>query len=144
MHPTHWVLGAAYVELGDMQQAIKHLRIADSLSGHTDGFRGYLAYAYGLSGDTSRSRAILRELTHREALRSSGKIAMAIALTYIGLGATDSAFHWTNVAYERRSSVLSFILLAPPGRRLASDPRYHAAMRRLRLSTIPEPREASR
>jgi serine/threonine protein kinase/tetratricopeptide (TPR) repeat protein len=133
-HPAHWVIGAVYAEMGRFDEAIFHLRKADSLSGHQIGFRGHLGYAYGLANDTASAHAILRELlTYAGRRHTLGKTAASLALVYIGLGQRDSAFHWMQVAADRKSFLFLSNFMLPPTWRVADDPRYAELLARIGL-----------
>ncbi|MGH7606311.1 MAG: BTAD domain-containing putative transcriptional regulator, partial [Gemmatimonadales bacterium] len=136
-HLLHLVAGNLHAELGNTRRAISHLHRADTLSHHQRLIRGRLGYAYALDGDSAAARAILGELK-RQAMAGDApaKTASAVATVHIGLGELDSAFVWLDVAYERRSSNLVRLLRAPPGWRIAADPRYVALLNRIGLRPV--------
>jgi DNA-binding SARP family transcriptional activator len=137
LHPLLWAMGAACIEIGQSERAIEKLERADRLSGHQMLFRGYLGYAYGIAGDDQRARSLLEGLAGGRAVASSaGKAAGASALVHIGLSESDAAFASLDVARERRSSPLPFLLKSPPGRRLHADQRYTEQLRIIGLPAL--------
>ena len=131
--PYHWILGAVYVEMRDFNRAAAEFDRAVELSDGAGWWHGYVGYARGLMGDTAAVHAALDHLNDSWRARSSGNAALAIALVHIGLNDRDKAFHWLDEAYRLQSSLLPFVVTTAPGRRLASDPRYSALLRRLNL-----------
>jgi TolB-like protein/Flp pilus assembly protein TadD len=134
LHALHWILGACYAEVAERDLAIQHLDRSAELSGRKPFFYGFAGYGHALVGDTAAARRVLAELEASWAgSRSPGNLAASIAYVYIGLGEHDSAFRWLDTAYELRSSLLSSALVSPLGRRLSSDPRYEALLRKMEL-----------
>jgi serine/threonine-protein kinase len=130
--PTYIHLGLAWIQKRDYAQAIPALETALKLSGDDPQIAAALAYALAASGRTEDARALVRELEQRGA--RGGKVAMALATAYTGLGDMDRAFHWFENACEERTWLLATTLTEPLYDPLRSDPRFQRLLQRLHLA----------
>jgi tetratricopeptide (TPR) repeat protein len=127
-----WLLGQAYIQTGQLPQAIEVLERAAGHSHRTPAILGTLGAAYARAGRRQDATELFRELT------AAGKhkyvSAHAFAWIYLGLGDPDQAFHWLEREFEERSNALAWIgtwhMLDP----YRDDPRYLVMSRRIGLS----------
>jgi len=104
---------------------------------HTSGpdllprYKAELAHAYGVVGRKSEAQALLREVL---AVAEQQYVApYLIALAYVGLGDSDSAFAWLERAYNVRDNWLPFVNVEPRWDPVRSDPRFESLLRRIKL-----------
>src|SRR5262249_39825507 len=123
--PNAW-LAYCYVKKNMYQEAISRSREALALSENNDFVKVLLAHIYALTGNKVDALAILNELKTSQAEDLAGMIARV----YVALNDKESAFKWLEVAYERRSRLLSWLKLSfyEP---LRADPRYADLVRRI-------------
>jgi TolB-like protein/DNA-binding SARP family transcriptional activator len=98
-------LGHAYVQKRMYPEAINALQRAAALSGARDSAQ--LAYIYALAGKRDEANHVLRSLVGRPSVAS--RVPFDIAMAYIGLGKTDSAFAWLARGYDARASYMGWI-----------------------------------
>ena len=79
---SHWVLGWAYEQLGDLSNAIGHYRKATKDAGLT--LYGYLGKALVRSGHPDEARELLDELEQQAKLRYVSPVASAVILAELG------------------------------------------------------------
>ena len=128
----HWLLGEAYVELGEPELGAAALERALALSGRAARFLGYLGYAYARAGRRDDARRMLDELAARRAERYVPLYFPA--LVHAGLGETEAALDTLERAWEERDTMLRDLKVDPPWERLHGEPRYEALLARLGLA----------
>ena len=129
---THFYLGVAYVLKKQYAEAIGEYERALQLSGGVGAVvKGMLAHAQALSGNHQAAIKIL------ETLKTQAKTqyvpAFNIALIYVALGQTDTAFDWLEKALTERSSWLVSLKIEPMLNGLHSDSRFDDLVRRVGL-----------
>ncbi len=123
---SHQQLGHAYVQKHMYPEAIDALRRAAALSGARDSAQ--LAYVYALAGQRRDAEQVLRSLVGRPSVAS--RVPFDIAMAYVGLGATDSAFAWLDKGYDAHASYMGWIGLEPAFTSMHRDPRWPAILAR--------------
>ncbi|MDB4912517.1 MAG: hypothetical protein JWM95_161 [Gemmatimonadetes bacterium] len=122
-----WV-GIAHRELGQFDESIAAYRAV--ASARDDAPLPGLAVSYARMGDTSRARAMLKQLI---ALPSAAQKPDGIAQIYASLGDRDRAFEWLDRAYRVRSNSILEVAFSPAFDALHSDRRYQRLLRKLGL-----------
>jgi tetratricopeptide (TPR) repeat protein len=93
--------------------------------------KGYLGYAYGISGRKAEARKTLAVLL--EASKQRYVSPLDIAMIYIGLNDRDRAMACLEKAYEEHATYLLFLKVDPVYSGLLSDPRFQDLLRRTNL-----------
>jgi len=124
-----WWQGLSYAGKRDFSKSIECLtKAAGSNAGPL--FRALLGHVYGLSGETTKARRILVELTAMAGQRYVSP--MDFAILYAGMGDAGSTFHWLEKAYQSRAArVYELASMYFDG--IRSDARYPDLMRRVGL-----------
>ena len=128
----HWLLGEAYVELGEMELGVAALERALALSGRAARFLGFLGYAYGRAGRREDARRLLVELEARRAERYVPRYFPA--LVHAGLGEVEAALDTLERGWEERDTMLRDLKVDPPWNVLHGEPRYEALLARIGLA----------
>ena len=93
-----------------------------------------LAYAYAKSGDTTKAMAILEGLMN---LRKDPQTGYAppflVAYIHEGLGNTDAALDWLELAMEERDGWLIYLNSFPRFDSLRDEDRFRDILNRLHL-----------
>jgi serine/threonine-protein kinase len=126
---SHLYLGMAYDAIGRHDDAVDELRIALAQSGGSGVIVGTLGHALAASGRHADARALLDELSAREATQYVP--AFNRALIHAGLGDTDRAFEHLDRAVEERSSWLVSLKIEPLLDSIRDDPRFADLVRRV-------------
>lgn len=128
-HWSYFFLGWACEQKSNMTKAIDALTKSVELSnGHTV-MTGALGHAYGINGERSKAKTILRQL---ETVAKTKYVASyEIAMIHFGLGETDQGFHWLEKALEERSGWLVYLNREPRLAAMRSDPRFQEILRRV-------------
>jgi eukaryotic-like serine/threonine-protein kinase len=121
-----WGLALVAQQLGRVDEAIAGL---EPLSRTNLNRKSSLGHMYGVSGRTSRARAVLAEL--REAAAERYVPSYYFALLHAGLGEKEQALRYLERAYEERSTVLAYLRIDPRLSSLRGQPRFEALARRL-------------
>ena len=130
---AHSVLGNAYIQKSQFNEAIREKQIAISVSGDSIEYICELAYAYGFAGKTKEALKILDELLDR-ARHEYVSLSM-IALIHISLKENDEALTYLEKALEKQdmSYVMLTIKVNPMFDSLRSNIRFTALLKRLGL-----------
>ena len=130
-----WV-GVAYRELGRYDEALAAYRAAQS--GREGKATFGLGVTYARMGDTTRARALLKELiTPGSRERPDG-----IAQLYAALGDRDHAFAWLDSSYRIHANSALEIAFSPMYDPLRTDPRFGALLAKLGLTAVARPASA--
>ncbi|MEO7963602.1 MAG: protein kinase [Gemmatimonadaceae bacterium] len=124
-------MGRALLQQGKHDEAIAAMQRA-AASGDASS-KAYLAYALAVSNRRAEAMAVLGPLVasdeHEYVLRS------IVALAYLGLGETDSAFRWLERAYADTESWLPVVLTSfPEFESLQGDERFKLLLQRVGLT----------
>ncbi len=128
------LMGLAFPLIADNQAAaaIPVLEKSLSLSPESPAITGVLIHAYARAGRRGDALRLLAELNRR---RKAGYIpAGAFVNAYLGLGDTEQAFFWLELAYREQSNILQFLKTHPHFNPIRDDPRFADLLRRVDLS----------
>ncbi len=127
---AHYVLGLAYEQKGNLEEAIIEFQKATTLATNPI-YPAGLGHAFALAGRRREARKLLDELTR---LSKQRNIAWnEIAVIYAGLEENDKALATLETAYKKHSSQLNWLKVDPRFDRLHSDPRFQALLRQMNL-----------
>ena len=127
----HRLLGLAYLQKSQPEQAIAAIQQSVNLSGGSLEEKAYLGYAYGVTGRRSDALNVLAEL--REQSKHKYVSPYLIALVTMGLGQKDQTLISLNQAYAARSVNLIYLTVEPIFDSLRSDQSFNDLVRRVGL-----------
>jgi Tfp pilus assembly protein PilF len=128
---AHFLLGRAYAQNGQCNEAIAEFQKARSLESGVE-MLGALAQGYASCGKSSEAKGVVDDL-----LQLSKQLYVSphwLAATYAGIGDKDEAFKWLDKAFEMRFGPLIYLKVNPIWDPLRSDPRFAERLRRLGLA----------
>ena len=121
----HYNLGVILLWRGDSGAALLEMQQETA----DDARQGGLAMAYHALGRRADSDAALALMTQEEANRN----AFGIAVVYAFRDQPDGAMRWLERAYSQKDPQLYFAKAELPLKKLASDPRFQALLRKMNL-----------
>ena len=128
---AHERLGQAFLEKGLFVEAIAELEKAVNFSPGNTEILAALGHGLAVSGKREEARKILEELN--ELSKHSYVSAYDKATIYLGLGDDDKALEYLEKAYEERASYVSIIKADPRLKRLHTNPRFIALLKKMSL-----------
>jgi serine/threonine-protein kinase len=129
----HQQIGNALWALGRYEEALAEYEIR--WGPESDSYRVF-SEAFERAGPNGASKALADRLAERSKTEAIGP--MTIAGSYAWAGEIDSAFHWLERAFDRRSASLLHTTASPQFESLHSDPRFDALMRRIGIPRYTE------
>lgn len=124
-------LGRAYLIKGDLPPALEYLRKSNEAMGRVPFSLGDLGYALARAGERAEAEDLLADLRAR---REKGYYpASPAALVELGLGNTEPALDWLELAAEERHMGFYMPSSDPLYASVRSHPRFVALMAKLRL-----------
>ena len=127
---SRFVLGRAYLKIGETGRALAELETAARLAGDGPLFQANLGYACARAGDRTRAERMLAALRARSHTEYVSPVD--VALVCLGLGDADGAMAGLEEAYTMRAA-RTMIAGDPFFAELASNSRYPALLARLGL-----------
>jgi tetratricopeptide (TPR) repeat protein len=125
---AHFQLGATYVAMGRIDDAIRELEAAVPSRRQPDSrFEAYLGYAYAAGGRPLDARRVLNRLESRR--REQYVSSFGIALIHDAFGEKERALAALERAYEDRAVEFALMSQYPAFKTIAGDPRFEAVMR---------------
>ena len=119
-HPfCEWVRGVIQALEGRLDDAVASCERAARQFGGTPMLSAGLGMIYGWAGRTDEARRVLDQLE---------------AWVHIGLGETDSAFHWLDRAVDAHDPHVLHMSVKPIYDSLRPDPRFTALLRKMHLA----------
>ena len=135
MNPTseenHRLLGLAYLQLGQYDDAAAALREAIAVSGSSALAAAGLGAVAAARGRAAEARAVIGELTEEATRRYVSPVAFAIV--HAALGEIDAAFGWLDRAFDERRGWLCYLKVEPLLDSLRDDPRFLRLLEQMRL-----------
>ena len=124
-------LGRAYLAKGDASLALEYLRKSNDAMGQVPFSLGDLGHALAAAGKRDEAERLLADL---EARRETGYYpAFPLAIIELGLGNTDKALDWLEMAADERHVGFFMPSADPFYDPVRSHPRFHAVLTKLRL-----------
>ncbi len=128
---TRFMLGAVYLYVGRASDAIPELETAKRTAGDVVTVDGLLGYAYAVTDQPDRARAVLQSIDSTDVTTGN---AAAIARIYLGLGNLGAALDWLDRAADAHDPFFGSEPLASPlFDPLRGDPRFAAVVRKVNL-----------
>jgi TolB-like protein/DNA-binding SARP family transcriptional activator/Flp pilus assembly protein TadD len=128
---AHVNLGRVYIQQARVPEAIGELQVAVELGGRYPLHVAELAYAYAVAGKQGEARRLLVELEGRS--RREYVSPVVFAIVYMGLGQTEPAFDWLDLAVAEHDGWLAESIFYPIFDPLRSHPRYPRLLQALGL-----------
>jgi Flp pilus assembly protein TadD len=130
----HAMLARSYLQKREYAQGVREMELSAKLDANLALRQGQLAYAYAVSGDKEKARALLAKLTERA---KSDKISpLAFALAYVGLGETDAALSALERAVDHHDiSLTASSLTDHDWDRIRAEPRFTRILERTGLGS---------
>jgi Flp pilus assembly protein TadD/TolB-like protein len=128
---AHWGLGLVQEQLGHFREAEVEFEKGIAIAGRGSNMLASLGHLYGVTKRSAEAGKLLAEL--RERARTKPILDYQIALVQTGLGQSDDALASLERAYQRRSTLLSYIGMDPRLDPLRSTPRFAALLQRMNL-----------
>ena len=139
MDPQHFmlrfVLGRAYMRLGENAKAIAQLKAARNPAGEIPLVDAALGLAYAVSGHKERAQKMADAFA-----AEAGKRYIAptyFGMLYAGMDDKDQAFIWLEKAFAEKADLLTWVGVDPMLDGIRSDPRFHNLLRRIGLPQEP-------
>ena len=130
---AHWMMGLAYEQTGNYQDAAEELRTAMKFLPATSAvLSASLARVLALSGSPDEALQLATQVKTQDEAGVSCPYHLAMA--YAALGQSDVAFEWLETAREGHDMWINFIKVDPKMDSLRRDPRYMELLRRIGLS----------
>lgn len=128
---SYWVMGVAFQQKGQDQEAVKALEKAAELAERDSVAIAGLGHALGTVGRTGEARQILEELRAR---REKAYLSPYwISVVHLGLGETDQALDCLERGYEERAAYMNCIHVYCHFDPVRSHPRFQAIVRKMNL-----------
>jgi serine/threonine-protein kinase len=127
----HYARFECYLASGDLQEALKELNLSVELEAEPRLKPIHRAMYYALSGESEKSRALLR---HEERLPLFGQIPVYVAWIYAELGDLDETFRWLEKAFLSHNLPISEFQLDPRLAHVRADPRFQALLRKMNFA----------
>ena len=128
---SHALLGWALIKSGRAVDGVASLERAVALAPGRTIFLGQLGQAYGMTGNATRAREILRQLEDRA---TRERVApYHFAYIHAGLGEQDAAIDWLERGYEHRAGGIYGIKGSFLFTTLHEHPRFKALLRKMNL-----------
>jgi tetratricopeptide (TPR) repeat protein len=128
---AHWLLGQALILDACYAEGLQKIEKALEFSSQSPAVLAGLGWAYGMTGQTSDARQILRRLQRRSQKEYIRPYLMA--KVYCAIGETDDAFLWLEKAFEERDRKLAFVKTDETLAGIRSDARFSRLVRKMGL-----------
>jgi adenylate cyclase len=135
---AHWNMGIIHIVQGRYADALPELVLAVEYSGGLPPTLAVQAYALAKSGDQAGARSILADLVKlRESPQQGYAPPLLIAYVHEGLGDSEEALDWLDIAIQERDGWLVSLNSYPRFDSLRSEPRFQKILKRLALPDAP-------
>lgn len=128
--PALYLLGRAYEQCGQMDQAIEVFKKILALS-NAPMFLGALGHSYALSGEHREARNVLKDLQERS--KRCYVSAYSQAIIHLALGDENQTFSCLEKAYEDRCEMMTWLRIDPDFESIRSEFRFKDLLRRVGL-----------
>jgi tetratricopeptide (TPR) repeat protein len=123
------LLGEAYEQKGDINQALTEYLRARQLEANVPELLALVGRAYALAGKKAEAQKVIEEL--RELSNRTYVPPYNFAIIYAGLGYKDEEVGWLNRAYDERSFFITWLKVDSQLDNLRDDPRFQDLLRRV-------------
>jgi TolB-like protein/Tfp pilus assembly protein PilF len=127
--PTHFVLGNAYIQQGNWDEAIAEFELIYRRDDEAYLALGFLGYCHAMAGRRAEAESlknILQDVSRRKYVSPYGIIIICVAL-----GQIDQAMELFEQLYAERNDWLVWLKVSPKLKHLHSDPRFRDLLRRI-------------
>jgi eukaryotic-like serine/threonine-protein kinase len=129
---AHWMMGLAYEQKGNYQDAAEALRTAMKFFPGTSAvLSASLARVQALAGSRDEALQLAIQVKAQDAAGVSCPYHLAMA--YAALGQNDAAFEWLSTAFRVHDMWINFLKVDPKMDSLRRDPRYMELLQRIGL-----------
>jgi tetratricopeptide (TPR) repeat protein len=126
----HFILGRAYMRLGDYAKAIAQLKSAKV--GDVPLIDAALGLAYAVSGRKDQTQKMTE--TFKASAKKRYIPPTYFGMLYAGLGDKDKALEWLERAFQERADGLTWLNVEPMLDDMRSDPRFQNLVERIGLT----------
>jgi len=135
LHPdfllAQFWLGSAYREKKMYAEAVETFRRGRQLSGDQPAMLMAYGHAQALAGDVNEARSALDKLEQLRATRFVPNLYSAAI--HVGLGESDEAFRFLDLAYQEKVDRLVYLNAEPMADPIRSDPRFAQLVKKIGL-----------
>jgi tetratricopeptide (TPR) repeat protein len=127
--PTHFVLGNAYIQQRNWDEAIAEFELIYRRDDEAYLALGFLGYCHAMAGRRAEAESlknILQDVSRRKYVSPYGIIIICVAL-----GQIDQAMELFEQLYAERNDWLVWLKVSPKLKHLHSDPRFRDLLRRI-------------
>jgi len=128
---SHFVCGLALEQMGQHEQALAEFQAAVDLSSRLPLFLAALGHGYAVAGRREEAQKVIDEI--RDASRHKYRSSYPVAAIYAGLGQTDQALEWLEMACDERATWMIFLKVHPYFDNLRAEPRFQELLQRLQF-----------
>jgi serine/threonine-protein kinase len=128
---SYRVLGLALTLSGEYEEAERVLREATTLAAAGTYTKVTLAYALARGGRRDYGEALIGELEEKRA--NDYVSPVELATLHIGLGNSESALDWMDLAYKERRGWMAYLKVHPILDPLRGEPRFEALVKKMGL-----------
>ncbi|HLZ41560.1 MAG TPA: protein kinase [Candidatus Sulfotelmatobacter sp.] len=128
---THFYLGLAYEQIGELVKATAEFENAIQLAGRMPVMLASLGHVEARRGNRKHAQELLFELQNPPAEQYIPSLCMAVI--HAGIEDKDNMFKWLAQAYEERSSWLFALRVEPIFKSYRSEPRFIELVKRIGL-----------
>lgn len=127
--PAYWILGRLKLQMGATGEALAYFEKGVEVSDRDPAYLCSLAHAYGVSGRSAESVALLHEV---ERIAKERYVApMDLALVHLGQGQTDRALDLIERAVDEHFTGVRQLRIEERFASLKDNPRFEALCRRV-------------
>jgi len=130
-YPAHLWLGLAQLEKRDFGLAIESLQTALALSDNYAAVAAVLGYAFGISGQRTKAKKIMKELKSRA--KNEYISSAYFGWLHVSLNELDAAFQYFDKAFEERSWWIAYMKIWPAPEQMMKDTRYTKLLEKIGL-----------
>ena len=131
--PAWRLLGAARLQIGDVDGAVATFEEARRRAGQSPVVLSWLAHAYGVAGRRDDALALITSVRDNDHDYVS---PYHVAVAYVGIGSCDAAFVSLSQAYVDRDPALANIVVEPRFEPLRRDSRYVDLLKKMNLAEL--------
>ncbi|HSE25910.1 MAG TPA: tetratricopeptide repeat protein, partial [Pyrinomonadaceae bacterium] len=120
--PTLFVLGAVYIQQGQLDEAIEQFRRIIKIDNESYLSLGFMGHALALAGQRAEAESLLNTLQETSQRKYVSPFSML--MIHLALGHEERTFQLLEQLYEDRNDWLVWLKVSPELRPLRNHPRF--------------------